>query len=174
MHSKTTVRTLFSTNFLQNISMSVIFFTKTIFHIPSVWLIGRAAPSIFLAHGLPHGSGQLFLFSLLVVVPQKCFYSCDGKHTLISFPTELRKRQKGIQSVLPSQQKENVHSIKLHLWVAGESWILRRHESVGMFSVHKRWRQATEFSSLMLIPKQTVKCTLWFSAVHCLTLLFKS
>lgn len=43
-----------------------------------------------------------------------------------------------------------------------KSWILRRHESVGMFSVHKRWRQATDFSSLMLIPKQTVKCTLWF------------
>lgn len=96
------------------------FFHKTILHIPSVCLIWRAAPNIFLAHGLPHGSGQLFLFSLVVVASQKCFYSCDGKHTLISFPTESRKRQKGIQFVLPGQQKENVHSIKLHLWVAGD------------------------------------------------------
>lgn len=100
------------------------FSPKQFFHIPSVCLIW-AAPSIFLAHGLPHGSGQLFLVSLAVVASQKCFYSCDGKHTLISFPTESRKRQKGIHFLL-SQQKENVYkvysikSIKLRLWVPGD------------------------------------------------------
>lgn len=61
-------------------------FLKTIFHIASLCLIWRAAPCFFLAHGQPHGSGQLFLFCLAVVAPQKYFYSCVGKHTLFSFP----------------------------------------------------------------------------------------
>lgn len=67
-------------------------FLKTIFHIASPCLIWRAAPCFFLAHGRPHGSGQLFLFWLAVVAPQKYFYSCVGKHTLFSFPTESRNR----------------------------------------------------------------------------------
>lgn len=125
------------------------FFLKTIFHVPPVCLIWRASPSIFLAHGLSHGSGQLFLFSLVVVASQKCFYSCGGKHTLISFPTESRKRQKGIQFVLPGQHKENVHSIKLRLWVKiVEIKIVDASSTLGhghVFSVYKMKKRCTLF-----------------------------
>lgn len=145
-------------------SLCQAFFTKTIFHIPSGWLIWRAAPSIFLAHGLPHGSRQLFLFSLLVVASQKCFYSCDGKHTLISFSHWVKKKTEGdtLRVAKPTKGKCAQYKAAFVSRWRLKSWILRRHESVGMFSVHKRWRQATDFSSLTLIPKQTVKCTLWF------------
>lgn len=96
------------------------FFPKTIFHIASVCLIWRAAPSTFLPHGAPHGSEQLFLFSLLDAGSQKCFTAVMESILSSAFP-QSGKRQKGIQFVLPGQQKENVLSIELHLWVAGDS-----------------------------------------------------